>query len=60
MTACGLGVYDSVSEGASFIKAAKRYEPNPEVKAVYDRNFAAFKTLYKNNKKTFALLNGGK
>ncbi|WP_073995917.1 xylulokinase [Arcanobacterium urinimassiliense] len=60
VTACGLGVYETVSEGASFIKAAKRYEPNPEVKAVYDRNFVAFKTLYKNNKKTFALLNGGK
>ena len=41
-----------------FIPASKSYEPNPANKAVHDRNFEVFKSLYKNNKKAFAALNG--
>ncbi len=54
----GIGAIDSLDAVKDFIPAAKTFEPNPDVKAVYDKNFEVFKTLYKNNKKAFAALNG--
>ncbi|MBM7824413.1 xylulokinase [Arcanobacterium pluranimalium] len=60
VTACGLGVFSSVNSGAQLIKPSHRYVPNPDNRAVYDHTFAAFISLYKNNKKTFAMLNGGR
>ncbi|MBQ4459867.1 MAG: carbohydrate kinase, partial [Clostridia bacterium] len=56
----GLGVIESIDKVKDFIPANKTYVPNPENKAVHDRNFEVFKTLYKNNKKAFASLNGQK
>lgn len=54
----GLGVIDSLSNVKDFIPAVAVYDPNPENKAVYDKNYKAFRILYKNNKKAFEILNG--
>lgn len=54
----GLGLIDSLDSVGDFIPADHVYEPNPENKEVYERNYKAFRTLYANNKKTFAILNG--
>lgn len=54
----GLGVIDDLSNVKDFIPAVAVYDPNPDNKAVYDKNYAAFRMLYKNNKKAFAILNG--
>ncbi len=54
----GIGAIKNLDEVRNFIPAEKTFIPNPENKAVYDKNFEVFKTLYKNNKKAFATLNG--
>ncbi|MDD6808128.1 MAG: FGGY-family carbohydrate kinase [Oscillospiraceae bacterium] len=54
----GIGAIKNLDEVRNFIPAEKTFIPNPENKEVYDRNFEVFKTLYKNNKKAFAKLNG--
>ena len=54
----GIGAIKNLDEVRNFIPAEKTFIPNPENKEVYDKNFEVFKTLYKNNKKAFAKLNG--
>lgn len=56
--AVGLGVISSIQDADKLIKAEKIFKPNPDVKAVYDKNFAAYKELYKANKDIFKTLNG--
>lgn len=56
--AVGLGVIDDVSHAKRLIPAKKTFIPNEKNKEVYDRNYEVYKTLYKNNKKAFAALNG--
>ena len=56
--AVGLGIIDDVSHAKRLIPAKKTFIPNEKNKAVYDRNYEVYKTLYKNNKKAFAALNG--
>jgi xylulokinase len=56
--AVGLGVLDDISKAKSLIPAKKTFKPNPANKEVYDRNYAVYKTLYKNNKEAFKALNG--
>ena len=58
LAAQGLGIYHSVEEATTAIPLGALYEPNPEHKAVYDRNYAVYTALYKSNKKHFAALNG--
>ncbi len=53
----GLGVIPSVEKVKEFIPVLRIFEPNKEVKAVYDRNFEVFKRLYKSNKENFRMLN---
>ena len=53
----GIGAIDSLDKVKEFIPAEKTFKPNPENKAVYDKNFEVFKTLYKNNKAAFKALN---
>ena len=43
---------------AALIQPQRRYEPNAENRAVYERNYRVFRRLYESNKKNFALLNG--
>lgn len=54
----GIGAIESLDNVKKFIPAAKTFLPNPANKAVYDKNYEVFKTLYYNNKKAFAALNG--
>ncbi|MCD7723248.1 MAG: FGGY-family carbohydrate kinase [Clostridiales bacterium] len=56
--AVGLQIIESIEKVKDFIPAEKVYHPNPEKKAVYDKNFAVFKNLYRANKENFAILNG--
>ena len=56
--AVGLGVLDRIEDAARLIKPVAYYEPNPHHKAVYDAYFPVFKSLYQNNKRAFATLNG--
>lgn len=58
MVAIGLGVIENVAKVKDFVPAIKTFKPNKENRAVYDKNFAVFKTLYKNNKDSFKALNG--
>ena len=53
----GLGVIDDMSRVRDFIEVTHTYEPNPANKAVYDRNYSAFRKLYAANKKSFEILN---
>ena len=53
----GLGIIDSMERVGDFIEVTHTYEPNPENKEVYDRNYKAFRQLYQSNKKNFAILN---
>ena len=54
----GLGVIENIGKVKDYVPAVKTYKPNAANKAVYDKNFEVFKTLYKNNKDAFKALNG--
>ena len=56
--AVGLGIIPELKDVKKFIPAKITYHPNKENKAVYDRNFKVFTSLYKSNKKNFKILNG--
>ena len=58
VVAVGLGVIESVDDAGKLIKADRVYKPNAANKAVYDKNFAAYKEIYKSNKHIFKILNG--
>lgn len=58
ISAMGLGIIDNMLEAKKLIPAKKTFTPNNANKEVYDKNFAVFKNLYKNNKANFAMLNG--
>ncbi|MCQ2592426.1 MAG: FGGY-family carbohydrate kinase [Treponema sp.] len=53
----GIGIIPSLDSISSFVRIKTVYEPNPENKAVYERNYAVFKKLYKSNKKLFKEIN---
>lgn len=57
--AVGMGLFGSFQEAAPFIRVARTFTPQPENRAVYDRNFAVFTQLYRQNKKLFRALNKG-
>ena len=57
VAAVGLGVISKLEEAKNLVEVTERYLPNMENKAFYDRNFEVFKSLYKNNKKSFKVLN---
>lgn len=57
VVAVGIGVIDSLDSLKDFIPASKTFVPNKELKAIYDKQYAVFKNLYKANKKNFAILN---
>lgn len=54
----GMGLIPSMKDVKKLIPAKVTYKPNPENKAIYERNFEVFKNLYKCNKKNFEILNG--
>ncbi len=55
--AVGLGVLSSLDEIPMIIKVEKIFRPDASKKSVYDKNYAVFKRLYKDNKESFAILN---
>lgn len=55
--AVGLGIIDEIDDAKKLIKVKERYIPDMKNKAIYDRAFIVFKSLYKNNKKAFGILN---
>ncbi|MBR6781005.1 MAG: carbohydrate kinase, partial [Clostridia bacterium] len=56
--AVGLGMIQGFADAKKMIPASQTYQPNPANKAVYDKNYAVYKNLYKANKANFAALNG--
>ncbi len=55
--AVGLGAIDSFAGAKQLIPVTETYAPDPHNRAVYDRNFAVFKNLYRCNRKNFSSLN---
>ncbi len=53
----GLNLIDGLESIRDFIPAIKTYCPNPARKAMYDKNFMVFKSLYRANKKLFKIMN---
>ena len=58
LIAVGKGIFSDLGEAAALIQPKRRYEPNEENRAVYEKNYRVFRRLYESNKKNFALLNG--
>ncbi len=57
MVGIGLGVIENIGKVKDYVPAVKTFKPNAKNKAVYDKNFTVFKSLYKNNKESFKILN---
>lgn len=57
VTAVGLGIIGRLGEAKKLVRVTKRYIPDMHNKAVYDRAFEVFKSLYKSNKANFCILN---
>jgi xylulokinase len=55
--AAGLGRIPSIEKSKNLLPPYTVYAPVAENKSVHDRNYLVFKTLYRDNKKSFALLN---
>jgi xylulokinase len=58
LAAVGLGAMGSVAEAEKLVPAVARYSPDPNAREAHDRNYKVFKSLYRDNKKSFAALNG--
>lgn len=58
LCAAGLGLVSSLEKAAALIPIARRSEPNPEHRAIYDSHYLALKKLYSSNKELFSMLNG--
>lgn len=56
--AAGLGIIHEIDDAKKLIKVKERYLPDMNNKAVHDKNFCIFKSLYSSNKKAFGILNG--
>ena len=57
IAAVALG-YLSFADVNSRVKVTQTYHPNPENRQIYDKLFREFDNLYKNNRGSFARLNG--
>lgn len=53
----GLGIIDGLERVPEFVPVEKEFLPNINAHEQYDKYYKAFKTLFKNNKKTFEMLN---
>ena len=53
----GLGRVPGFQPAKEMVAVARTFSPRPAFKAVYDRNFSVFKSLYARNKKLFHRLN---
>ena len=57
LVAVGEGLIPDLAHANELVPVAASYEPNPQTKAIYDRQYQAFTKLYKQNKSLFKLLN---
>lgn len=57
VAAAGLGFISGVEDAKGLVPSARRYEPVSAHVRVYNEYFPVFKSLYRNNKKAFRLLN---
>lgn len=57
VAALGLGIIEQIEDVKRLIKVQARYTPNVNNKAIHDRNYEVFKALYKNNRRSFKVLN---
>lgn len=57
VAAVGLGIIEQIDDAKKLINVKERYIPNMGNKKIYDKYFEVFKSLYKNNKKAFGVLN---
>ena len=57
LVAVGSGEFTDLPSMKGLIAVEHVYQPNPDHKAIYDKNYDVFKRLYKANKKNFELLN---
>ena len=53
----GAGVISGFDEASGYIPAEKTFEPDESSRAVYERNYQVFRQLYRDNKKSFRILN---
>lgn len=60
LTAAGMGKIASIGQAKSLLPEYSVFYPTAENKPVHDRNYEVFKSLHKNNKKSFSELNAGK
>lgn len=58
LIAAGLKHIPSIAQAGALIPVTKTFVPNMANKVAYDKNYAVYKNLYKDNKKSFAALNG--
>jgi xylulokinase len=53
----GLGKITSFEAAKTMIPMSERFAPSPTHRAVYDRSYKVFKSLYQQNRKSFQILN---
>ena len=53
----GRGLIPSIDKVKDFVRVKEVFTPNAENKAVYDKNYRVFKSLYPTNKKLFREIN---
>ena len=58
LMAVSFGLLPDIKHIKEAISVSGHYYPNPDNTAVYDKIYPIFKNLYKDNKKSFAALNG--
>lgn len=56
--AVGLGLITHFDQISERVKIEHTFYPQIKNKPIYDKNYQVFRTLYKNNKKAFMMLNG--
>ncbi|NLJ79095.1 MAG: carbohydrate kinase, partial [Tissierellia bacterium] len=59
LMAVGFNIIEQIEDAKELIEVKARYSPDMKNKAIHDRNFKIFKSLYRRNKKAFEILNGG-
>jgi xylulokinase len=57
LVAAGMGRISSAADAKSLLPEYTVFTPTQNNRTVYDMNYAVFKSLYKNNKKSFSALN---
>ena len=54
----GLGLIPSLEQAGDYVSVTRRYEPQPDNRAVYEKNYRVFRELHAANGKLFRTLNG--